>query len=136
MKVSWRKWPTEVVIRMKLEKGHRKLGGRKRGTPNKLTVGVKRALVLAFAELGDIAGLVRWAKKNDENRAQFYRLWIKLLPKQNRAEVSGQIDQDITVAEEKTIIREVVIMVEKPNGQLENQVIEGDLPSQNALGTI
>lgn len=60
-----------------MAKARAKTGGRKKGTPNKLTAAVKAALDEAFAELGGVPGLVKWGKKN---QTEFYRLWIKLLP--------------------------------------------------------
>ena len=60
-------------------RGCRKTGGRKQGTPNKFTSSVKSALDSAFNELGAVSALVAWAK---ENPGDFYRLWVKLLPKQ------------------------------------------------------
>ena len=52
--------------------------GRKAGTPNKKTVAVKEALEACFDELGGIDGLVKWAWTD---RAEFYRQWAKMLPK-------------------------------------------------------
>lgn len=59
-------------------KGQPKLGGRRRGTPNKLTASVKEALEIAFNGLGGPQGLLEWAR---DNTGDFYRLWIKMLPK-------------------------------------------------------
>src|SRR5262245_32946685 len=62
---------------MAARKGHKKAGGRKKGTPNKATASVKAALVEAFDELGGVPALVRFGKKNP---AAFYALWAKMLP--------------------------------------------------------
>jgi hypothetical protein len=64
----------------------RKYGGRRKGTPNKATASVKAAFVEAFDELGGVAALVRWAKKNP---TEFYKLCGRLLPQQFKAEHSG-----------------------------------------------
>ena len=52
-------------------------GGRKKGTPNKVTAEVKAALVAGFVKLGGVKALVEWGK---ENRTDFYKIWVKLLP--------------------------------------------------------
>jgi hypothetical protein len=56
-----------------------KTGGRQRGTPNKMTAVAKDAVSLAFEGLGGVPALIAWAK---DNRTEFYRLWIRLLPLQ------------------------------------------------------
>lgn len=67
---------------MAFAKGN-KLGGRKKGSVNKLTAAVKGAIQTVFAGLGGSDKLLEWAK---ENPAEFYtKLWIKLLP----TEVTG-----------------------------------------------
>ncbi len=55
----------------------KKTGGRKKHTPNKLSASAKEALSQAFQKLGDVDGLVEWAKAN---RSVFYQIWSKLLP--------------------------------------------------------
>ena len=62
---------------MPAHKGHAKAGGRKKGVPNKSTAAVKAALHEAFAEMGGVASLVAWGKKN---RTEFYKLWAKMIP--------------------------------------------------------
>lgn len=54
-------------------------GGRKKGTPNRLTRSVKEAFEEAFRQLqGDPdASLPTWAK---ENPTEFYKLAAKLIP--------------------------------------------------------
>lgn len=70
----------------------KKTGGRKAGTPNKVTADVKAALTRAFDGLGGVESLTRWAKQEP---TEFYKLWAKLLPSELQAEVkveqSGQI---------------------------------------------
>jgi hypothetical protein len=58
-------------------------GGRKKGTPNKLTAEVKAALHAAFGQLGGVKALVAWGKKSP---GEFYKLWVKLLP----TEITGK----------------------------------------------
>ena len=60
------------------KKGNPKTGGRKAGTPNKMTVQVKAALEQAFDKLGGVKSLVAWGKVNPDG---FHLIWVKLLPK-------------------------------------------------------
>lgn len=62
---------------MAAHKGHKKAGGRQKGTPNKSTASVKAALVEAFDKLGGTPSLVKWARKFP---VEFYKLWAKMLP--------------------------------------------------------
>jgi hypothetical protein len=55
-----------------------KTGGRKKGTPNKLTASVKDAIEQAFDEVGGVQYLVTQAR---ENPAAFMTLIGKVLPK-------------------------------------------------------
>jgi hypothetical protein len=62
---------------MGFPKGHKKVGGRKRGSTNVKTAAVKDALVEAFDKMGGVKSLVAWGEKNP---GQFYAIWSKLLP--------------------------------------------------------
>jgi hypothetical protein len=59
--------------------GGTKTGGRKKGTPNKLTRDVKEAIISAFATVGGEKYLVKVA---GENPAVFCQLLSKVLPTQ------------------------------------------------------
>lgn len=52
-------------------------GGRKKGTPNKVTATIKEALTTAFEKLGGTQSLVSWGQANP---TEFYKLWGKLAP--------------------------------------------------------
>lgn len=52
-------------------------GGRQKGTPNKMTAGVKAALTAAFEQMGGVPFLVRWGTANP---TEFFALWGKMLP--------------------------------------------------------
>ena len=52
-------------------------GGRKRGTPNKVTSTAREAFTLAFHGVGGAAGLTAWAKANPTT---FYTLYARLIP--------------------------------------------------------
>lgn len=67
--------------------------GRKKGTPNKTTASVKAALTEAFDRLGGVPSLVAFGQ---EQPAEFYKLWAKILPKE--LEVSGKDGAPIGVS--------------------------------------
>lgn len=69
-------------------KGSKKVGGRTKGTPNKLTTSVKEAVQIAFdsLQLDSKANLKSWGK---ENPTEFYRLASKLIPTDIKAQVGG-----------------------------------------------
>ena len=76
-------------------KGLPKTGGRKKGTPNKLTKAVKDALGEAFDEMGGTASLVKWGKANP---GEFYKLWGRLIPVEANLKHSGNIGLEALVA--------------------------------------
>ena len=55
----------------------RKTGGRKPGTPNKVTASIKAAFTEAFVSMGGVPALVKWGKSN---RTEFYKLAGRLIP--------------------------------------------------------
>lgn len=57
--------------------GTPKTGGRKKGTPNKLTASAKEAFAHAFEQIGGGGALAEWAQ---ENRTEFYKLFARLIP--------------------------------------------------------
>jgi hypothetical protein len=61
------------------KKGHKKAGGRQKGTPNKVTASVKEVFANVFHSLQDDEQncLAAWAKKNPTD---FYKLASKLIP--------------------------------------------------------
>lgn len=82
------------------EKGHRKVGGRKAGTPNKLTADV-RAAIARLAE-GNIERCQSWldriAKKDPRGALDlFLRMLEYHVPKQGRVEVAGDKSRPLTV---------------------------------------
>ena len=97
---------------MPFEKGKKKSGGRKKGTPNHFTR-FKDALFEAFnsEEINGVDGLIEWAKL-PENRGAFYQLMARLLPRE--IEVKG--GSNIGLAELLKEARERVKRAEnKPN---------------------
>lgn len=54
-----------------------KTGGRKAGTPNKLSSDAKEHVHAVFVRLGGVNAMAKWAK---DNQTDFYRIYSKLLP--------------------------------------------------------
>tara|TARA_R110002072_G_scaffold83875_1_gene190030 strand:- start:1048 stop:1338 length:291 start_codon:yes stop_codon:yes gene_type:complete len=72
----------------KLKKGRKKTGGRKKGTPNKVTTSLKDAIMNAFDVLGGEEYLVEIAKQDHKT---FCSLLGRVLPK----EISASIETDL-----------------------------------------
>lgn len=68
------------------QNGHKKVGGRKKGVPNKSTMSVKAALEEAFDLVGGVTALVDFAEKYPKD---FYALWGRLIPSEIKAVVTG-----------------------------------------------
>lgn len=75
-------------------KGQPKLGGRKKGTPNKKTTAVKEALQEAFEGMGGVKSLMAWAKTEP---GEFYKLWVKILPLTVTGDADSKSPLQITV---------------------------------------
>jgi len=71
---------------MGFEKGHQKMGGKVKGTPNKLTRTVKETVLAVFDNLqaDPKANLLSWGK---ENPTEFYKIAAKLIPTEVNANV-------------------------------------------------
>lgn len=54
-----------------------KVGGRQKGTPNKLSSTAKENIIAVFNRLDGTAGMARWAQRN---RTEFYKIYARLLP--------------------------------------------------------
>ncbi|CAN5261502.1 hypothetical protein BH10PLA2_BH10PLA2_00470 [soil metagenome] len=83
----------------------KKTGGRFKGTPNKTTAAVKEALSVAFDKIGGIPALVEWGQLN---QADFYRLWIRLLPQ--------EVTADMTIARVPTTAEDERLLATYMNG--------------------
>ena len=59
-----------------------KTGGREKGTPNKFTGTVKEAYLEVFQRLGGVDGLHKWASSSEANKREFYRGFMKILPRE------------------------------------------------------
>ena len=58
--------------------GHRKVGGRKKGTLNKLTTSVKDAIEQVAERIGGVDRMVEWVQEDPENERV---LWVSIYPK-------------------------------------------------------
>jgi hypothetical protein len=71
------------------EKGMAKLGGRQRGTPNRVTGAFREAVLLAYENIGGHEAFSKWAA---DNQTEFYRIAARLIP----TEIKGP-SEEITV---------------------------------------
>lgn len=53
--------------------------GRPKGSKNKAGESIRWGLVEAYRQLGGVEGLVKWGKKPN-NRGEFYKLLVKVIP--------------------------------------------------------
>lgn len=74
----------------KFTEGHKKRGGRSKGTPNKITSTIKEAVLNVFNELqkDPKANLLEFGKKNPK---EFYQIAAKLIPTEVSAKVEATI---------------------------------------------
>jgi len=78
----------EVVARF--AKGHPRMGGRKKGTPNRTTASVREALLAAFDEVGGVAWLVALARREPVAFARCSPRWCpRRLPCKTRGRSSS-----------------------------------------------
>jgi len=65
----------------KFKEGHKKIGGRKKGTPNKFTT-LKQAFINAFNSkaMGGEKGMTDVFSANSFTKREFYKLISKMLP--------------------------------------------------------
>jgi hypothetical protein len=82
--------------------GHKKVGGRKPGTPNKFTQATKELYQLAFEGAGGLESMIRWIKKSNGNRTEFYRQFARLIPLSVKDEDGEQLYR-ITIGEHKLL---------------------------------
>lgn len=75
---------------MPAHKGHKKEGGRKKGTPNKTTANMRQAFQDAFDQMGGVDALVEWGLKSPN---LFYPLASKLIPLQ----VTGKDGEELVL---------------------------------------
>lgn len=76
-----------------------KTGGRKKGTPNKLTASAREAFAAAFRGLGGSDGLMRWA---EENQTEFYKLYARLIPVELEHGVTNDLSELLEAIDGRT----------------------------------
>ena len=59
-------------------KGSPKLGGRKKGTPNKVSASIKECILEVHKQLGGVDAMLDWAKDNPE--AYYTKLLPRIIP--------------------------------------------------------
>lgn len=67
-------------------KGQPKLGGRQKGTPNKVSKEAKAVIAEAAEKLGGVDRMVKWAKEDAANERAF---WATIYPKLVAITVGG-----------------------------------------------
>jgi hypothetical protein len=71
-----------------------KTGGRKSGTPNKLSASAKENIAAVFVRLGGYEAMTNWAS---ENQTDFYKIYARLIPVELTGKDGGDIKQTIKV---------------------------------------
>jgi hypothetical protein len=56
--------------------------GRPKGSKNKISGSLQMDLKHTYDRLGGLEGMVKWAKRSEENKTRFYGWCIQLLPKE------------------------------------------------------
>jgi hypothetical protein len=64
----------------KFKEGHEKVGGRKKGSKNKLSIDVQQTAFEIFEALGGVKEATEYFKKNIQTKGQFYNIFYKMLP--------------------------------------------------------
>ena len=90
---------------MAFAKGHAKLGGRRRGTPNTHTAALKDAIFAAFDAVGGHNYLVTIAR---EDPRTFCSLLGRVLPSELRAEIAGGVSNELVIVDYSKRDRTVV----------------------------
>jgi hypothetical protein len=57
----------------------RKTGGRQKGVVNKLTGDIRQSIIKVYEKIGGDEAFAEWAQ---DNRRDFYPLYVKLIPKE------------------------------------------------------
>lgn len=67
-------------------------GGRKKGTPNKLTQDAKEAIEFVAQGLGGAGGMLAWAQEDKVNERIFWsNIYPRILPKEVKADVDASL---------------------------------------------
>lgn len=69
-----------------------RIGGRQKGTPNKVSTTVKENVIAVFKELGGHKAMAQWAR---DNPTHFYNLYAKLIPQDVHKTVEHKVPTKI-----------------------------------------
>lgn len=72
----------------------RKTGGRRAGTPNKLTGAAKDNIAAVFTRLGGTAAMARWA---EDNQTEFFKIYARLIPVELTGPNGGEIQARVRI---------------------------------------
>jgi len=103
---------------MAFKKGQGRIGGRKKGTPNKATTCVRDALTETFTLIGDVPALAKWAK---DNPTAFYSLWVKMMPA--KTELSGPDGGAIPVENRDSNVQREIELLQQEIASLEAEKV-------------
>ena len=67
-----------------------RIGGRQRGTPNRITTAFKDAVRIVYDDIGGHHAFAAWAR---ENPTEFYKIAARLIP----SEINVKADNTLTV---------------------------------------
>jgi hypothetical protein len=73
--------------------GLRAGAGRPKGSTNKIPRRVKEDIIEVFEALGGTDGMLNWALADDKNKTEFYRMYGRLAPTEQK--VVGDAEQPI-----------------------------------------
>jgi hypothetical protein len=115
--------------------GRKKSGGRQKGTPNRRTSEVKEILREAFEGVGGVQALIAWGKR-EENRTEFYKLWVKIIPAEvhhsgidgKAIQVEQKIDFSKVPSDELIEYESVLAKLRSRSGETASSGTDGDLP--------
>lgn len=78
-----------------------KTGGRKKGTPNRVTSTVKDNVLAVFDKIGGVAAMATWAQ---ENPTDFYRIYARMLPTEPKPEEDPEENKATPVKVEVAVV--------------------------------
>ncbi len=86
------------------QKGRKKTGGRKKGVKNVVTRAVEEALDSVYEGVGGDEALLAFAQDNPD---EFFKLWIKMLPRQIKLDGELKTTATMTKAEATELIKQL-----------------------------
>jgi hypothetical protein len=76
------------------------IAGKPKGLANKMTREVKAVFAEVFEGCGGANAFIRWVKKSNENRKEFYKMYSKQLPVDISLNEGAQVKILLTTKEE------------------------------------